>query len=570
MRAPLAQSILLFIFLSSCCCCLAQLGAAAADALDADVLVLGATPSGIAAGIAAANGASSRHSVHIVERLPMLGGMAVAGGVGLMNNERGVYGQGLGGRWCALNAAAYNATAPNCFPEMSVGEASFWRMVNGTANLTLSLGCTLLSVAKSGGCLTSASFQCAGRAQPLLTVTARVFVDATYDGEAMVAAGVSHAHGREGAAEFNESLAGVIVTGDPNESFGSLGIDPRWPDGTLLPGVSAEPLPPRGTADDRLMAFSFFLCGSPLAEGRALPWPRPAGYNASDFELLRRVIARYVELNRTFELSDFTEWQAYSTPANRTKILMCCGRSPVNMDQPDLNRGWATASDAQRRAMEAAHLYYLLGSLHFMATEPAVNNYTRYAVGRWGLCADEYTATGHLPPQIYVRVSNRLRGLALLTQNNINRPQAKPDSVAVGDWSFDQHIESRRAVPDPANASRWVALNEGYMRQPFSPGDWFDVPFAVMLPVRGEAANLAVSVAISATSLAYSAARIEQMFVDLGAAAGVAAALALEAGGGARGAQCAGLGSDLQDANVTAVQEVLVGVYGQRIHGPSP
>ena len=538
-------------------------------ALDVDVLIIGATPSGIAAGIAAANGVAGRHAVHIFEQLPMLGGMAVAGGVGLMNNENGVYNQGLGGRWCALNGAAYGSSKPNCFPEMFVGEASFRSMIDATANLTLSLGCRLLSVEKdAAACLTAATFLCADRPQPL-AVSARVFIDASYDGDAMVAAGATHAHGREGAGEFNESLAGVIVTGDPNESFGGLGIDPHWPDGSLLPGISAEPLPPRGTADDRLMAFSYFICGSPLAEGRAIPWARPAGYNASDFELLRRVIARYVELNRTFELSDFTEWQAYSIPnKNRTKILMCCGRAPVNMDQPDLNFGWATATYEQRRAMEAAHRYYLLGSLYFMATDPAVNNYTRYAVGRWGSCADEYVATGNFPPQIYVRISNRLRGEALLTQNNINAPQLKPDSVAVGDWTFDQHTESRRAVPDPTNASRWITINEGYMRQSFSPGVWYDVPFAVMLPRRGEANNLAVSVAISATSIAYSSTRIEQMFVDLGAAAGVAAALALEAAGQAGAGACAGLGRALQDTNVTAVQEVLVGVYGQRIHGP--
>ena len=334
---------------------------------DYDVLVIGATPSGLAAGIAAANGVSGRHSVAIFEQLTMLGGMAVAGGVGLMNNEQGVYGQGLGGQWCALNGQAYGSDKPNCFPEMSVGEASFQRMVGATANLTLRLGCRLLQVDTGSGtsCLTTAHFLCTDSTAPI-AVSARAFVDASYDGEAMVAAGVSHAHGREAASEFNESLAGVLNHTDPNESFGDLSIDPWWPDGTPLPGISSEPLPPPGTADDRLMAFSYFICGSPLAEGRALPWPQPPGYNARDFELLRRVIARYVELNRTFELSDFTEWQAYATPANRTKILMCCGRAPVNMDQPDLNYGWATATYEQRQAMEAAHRYYLLGSLYFM------------------------------------------------------------------------------------------------------------------------------------------------------------------------------------------------------------
>ncbi len=97
--------------------------------------------------------------------------------------------------------------------------------------------------------------------------------------------------------------------------------------------------------------------------------------------------------------------------------------------------------------MEAAHRDYLLGSLYFMANDPAVNNYTRYAIGRWGMCNDEYVAAGNFPPQIYVRISNRLRGVALLTQNNINHPQARADSVAVGNWEFDRAFTAHPLTP---------------------------------------------------------------------------------------------------------------------------
>ncbi len=535
-----------------------------ASSSDYDVVIFGGTPSGIAAGIAAANGVAQRHTVRIFEELTMIGGMAVAGGVGLMNSEANVYGQGIGGQWCALNGQAYNLSKPECFPEMFVGEASFWKMINGTSNLTVSLGCRLLAVDKQGTCLTAGHVLCADSPQPFV-VTARVFIDATYDGDAMVVAGVSRAHGREAASEFNESLAGVILHNDTNESFDTLAINPFWPDGSLLPGISPEPLPPRGSADDRLMAFSYFICGSPLEEGHAIPWPRPPAYNSSDFELLRRVIARYQELNRTFELGDFTEFQAYKTPANRTKILMCCGRAPVNMDQPDLNLGWATAAHEQRLAMGAAHRYYLLGSLYFMATDLAVNNFTRYAIGRWGMCADEYVDHGHFPPQIYVRISNRLRGVALLTQNTLAQPQRKPDAVAMGQWEFDQHTVSRRAAQ--GKDGKWIVINEGYMRQSFAPGDWYDLPFFIMVPLPEEASNLLVSVAISSTSIAYSSTRIEQQFVDLGAAAGVAAALAVEAAANDGNGACS---IAVQGTNVTAVQEVLVRKYNQRIHGPPP
>lgn len=546
----------------------ASSSASSSSSLAVDVLIYGGNAAGIAAGIAAANGVGSRHVVHIFEPLGMLGGMAVAGGVGLMNNQDGVYGQGIGGRWCALNGAAYNSKSPNCFPEMKVGQKSFETMIDATSNLTLSLGCHMISVTTNSACLSSVTFMCANGT---VTVSAAVFIDASYDGDIMVAAGVSHTSGREASSEYNESLAGVNLLNETNENFEHLDIDPYWPDGTLLKGISNEALPPVGTADDRLMAFSFFFCASPLADGNAIPWPMPTGYNASDFELLRRVIEKYKEQGHVFELSDFSESATYSTPANITKLLLCCGRAPVNMDQPDLNRGWATATYEERRVMEEAHRYYLLGSLYFMSNDPRVSNFTRYAIGRWGLCADEYVGFDNLPPQIYVRISNRMQSDTFLTQNTLWNPQTRADGIAVGHWEYDQHTESRRAIIDPLNATRSIVINEGYFRAGGS--NWYDLPFSVMCPKRGEVNNLLVPVAISVSSVAYASARIEQMYLDAGAAAGVAAALALEGNGGGGGGQradvvCPALAIMMQDTNVTAVQNALVHLYGQRIHGP--
>ncbi len=54
--------------------------------------------------------------------------------------------------------------------------------------------------------------------------------------------------------------------------------------------------------------------------------------------------------------------------------------------------------------------------------------------------------------------------------------------------------------------------------------------------------------------------------MDLGTAAGVAASLALHAQPPAAPGDCPSFA--FQDVNVTAVQEVLVGVYQQRVHGP--
>lgn len=98
---------------------------------------------------------------------------------------------------------------------------------------------------------------------------------------------------------------------------------------------------------------------------------------------------------------------------------------------------------------------------------------------------------------------------------------------------------------------------------------WYDIPFGVMVPAhRHQASNLLVPVCLSASSVAYSSARIENMFMDLGSAAGVAVAHLLDqqSPGSAVGS-CPS--KAVQDTNVSAVQEVLSNVYQQKFHGPT-
>jgi hypothetical protein len=38
---------------------------------------------------------------------------------------------------------------------------------------------------------------------------------------------------------------------------------------------------------------------------------------------------------------------------------------------------------------------------------------------RYGLCGDEFNATEHWPPQLYVRESVRLKGAVVLTQHDV-------------------------------------------------------------------------------------------------------------------------------------------------------
>ncbi len=64
-------------------------------------------------------------------------------------------------------------------------------------------------------------------------------------------------------------------------------MDPYWPDGSVLPYIESTPLPPLGSGDAKLMPYSYRACLTKNTSN-ALPFPQPPGYNASDFELLKR------------------------------------------------------------------------------------------------------------------------------------------------------------------------------------------------------------------------------------------------------------------------------------------
>jgi hypothetical protein len=238
-----------------------------------------------------------------------------------------------------------------------------------------------------------------------------------------------------------------------------------------------------------------------------------------------------------------------------------------------LSAGYVGArAPAARAAAAAAHTRYLLGALHFLASDAAVPAATRADAARYGLCGDEWAAAQpvpHWPPQLYVREGARLVNGAPLTQSSLVTPRGKADGVAVGAWYFDVHVVTR--VAD----ARGNAANEGHFRAPTAwagPGaawcraradacrnasaEWYDVPLSALLPRARDASNLVVPVALAASAVAFSSARIESMLMGTGAAAGVVARLAAEAGGA------------VQDVPVGDVQAVLVGEVGAVVHGP--
>jgi hypothetical protein len=130
-----------------------------------------------------------------------------------------------------------------------------------------------------------------GREPMLRKVYAKVFIDCSYEGDLMAAAGVSYVTGREANSLFNETYDGWQLR--DKHQFPD-GIDPYRkpgdPSSGLLWGISGDTPDSIGAADRRIQAYNFRICLTDDPANR-LPIGRPPHYNPDHYTLLLRVIA---------------------------------------------------------------------------------------------------------------------------------------------------------------------------------------------------------------------------------------------------------------------------------------
>ena len=256
-----------------------------AASFDYDVVVFGSSPAGVAAATAAS---ALGLRVALFEPLAMIGGMGAAGNLALNDGGQAAERTGLARAFARLNAKAYGLAdgAEVAHPESFVAEASFNAMLANAS--AVRLGCRLLAAAASadGASVASVTVSCVAGGP----VTARVFIDASYDADLVVALGgrVAYTAGRESNATYGESLAGARVPGWTGVG-GPRHVDALRADGSLIKYVqNISELAAPGAADDALMAFQHRMCVSGDAD--RIPWPQPDGYDAEDFELIRRAL----------------------------------------------------------------------------------------------------------------------------------------------------------------------------------------------------------------------------------------------------------------------------------------
>jgi hypothetical protein len=467
-----------------------------------DVVVYGATPSGIMASVAAA-----REGLHValVEPGKHIGGMVASG---LSHTDRGNT-ETIGGipREFFEGVGRHYREAVEWSFEPHVASQVFDGMLR-SAHVAVFVGARLR---KPDGVVKQSD-----RIVRILTKDGRSFaaaefVDATYEGDLLAESGASNTWGRESRAQYGESLAGVLATQRMDLQFRAK-VSPYAADGSLLPGVSPLPKGRLGQADKKIPSYNFRLCVT-TDKNNQVPFPMPAGYAPRQYELLARYLPILEKtLGRPLEMKDVFLME--SLKGDKWDLN---NMGAISTDDTGANWKFPTASDAERAAIFTQHQAYEEGLLYFLAHDPRVPASLHAVVDSYRLAKDEFTDTDHWPWQLYIRESRRMIGEYVFTQHDVLENRTKADSIGMGSYQLDSHNVQRVVTADG------FVENEGDYYVDTAP---YEIPYRSIVPRPDEVVNLAVPVCMSASHAAYGTIRQEPVYMILGQAAGTAAAIA--------------------------------------------
>ena len=343
---------------------------------------------------------------------------------------------------------------------------------------------------------------------------AKMFIDATYEGDLMAKAGVQYMVGREANARFGETLNGVRAV-TPSHQFG-VAVDPYVkagdPQSGLLPFVQPGDGGAPGAGDRCVQAYNFRLCLTNDPANR-LPIAPPAGYDARKFELFGRYMEALVAADKKPTLKTFLKIDMV-TPT-KTDIN---NNGAFSTDFIGASYDYPEADYATRATIWQAHEDYVRGVLTFLATDPRVPENVRTEMQQWGFCRDEFQDTGGFPNAMYVREARRMLGAYVMTEKNCRGAEKADDAVGLGAYNMDSH-NCQRLVKNGR------VENEGDVQVGVKP---YPISYRSIIPPAEECTNLSVPVALSATHIAYGSIRMEPVFMILGQSAATAAAMAID------------------------------------------
>ena len=487
-------------------------GAKEDQPIQCEVVVVGATPSGIAASVAAAR---CGHSVLLVEAEDHIGGIVTNG---LTNSDIGNT-QAAGGlfheftrrvlRYYQSFDGTTNPDSPNVkrcrngyWFESAVAERIFNELLTDQqGKITLLLSHEVQQASVEKGVLKAITVIDRNHPGQHQTIQSKVFIDATYEGDLAALAKVPYRVGREGRDAYGEPHAGMVFV--------------RFSLTELLPGST-------GAADAAIQAFCFRFHMTKNPANR-VPVEKPKDYRRDDYQAMLADL-RSGKINQLQQVIQF-----YQMPNDRYEINSNhpdpkTGVPSESLDLAEENWHWPEATLAERRRIYQRYLAHNVGLIWCLQNDSDIPAALREEARQFGWCKDAWATNGHLPRQVYVREGRRILGAYPLTEHDGNvdpklqRTQVRPDSVAIAEFPFDSHGCHRFALDHPG-------VREGYI---FIPHEPLQIPYGVLVPQRVD--GLLVTVACSTSHVGYQALRMEPVFMALGEAAGIAAHVALKRG----------------------------------------
>lgn len=497
-----------------------------------DLLVLGGNPGGCTAAITAARAGLS---VLLLEPTGALGGHNANGVFAFDTGDPATLGP-IAREFAEMVRQHYQNTntqdpvlSQRRDPvwESSVAAMAWAALCDSTDNLTVELGAVPVAATRIGRRINDVTWERAQspagdlRAGPepvdAHQVSPLLIIDASYEGDILEWAAIPHRLGREPRSAA-EPHAGRIYTSD--RQMGPGGILPF----SVLPGST-------GDGDDKVMAFAarlhcrWFDDSSPEAAHRiAVP---SATYDPSRYRW------------------DPRAWTDGGDPVWFTGIELLVGdkvllsRTVSGNDVAGPATDYIQAHPRVRHRFRQAIVDHALDFLYFVQNDGGCPTL--------GLATDEFSDHDNIPYRVYAREGRRLLGVATLTETDLSpflsgdgvRPAPQPHSIAVGDWA----IESRAVTDILEPGYTWP---EGWFFDRFSRAP-HQIPYQCL--VSPDVDNLACCGPLSASHLAFSAIRVEATRMNLGAAAGLAAALAAKSRND----------SGFTGISITALQAQLIG-----------
>jgi hypothetical protein len=365
---------------------------------------------------------------------------------------------------------------------------------------------------------------------------AKMFIDATYEGDLMAKAGVSYTLMREGNAKYGERYNGIyydpkfkprtnhLKPGPNGRVKGGQGVwDRDLPlDPYVVPGDRGSGLLPLlqtgepglpGEAAPGVQAYCFRLCLTTNAN--RIPIARPAGYDPGRYELVARFIAACQAIGDDMDLRWFSKYDPL--PDGKWDF----NTATFGGNLPGASWEWPEATYARRGQIAKEHETYHRGLLHFLGTDPRVPSRVREEMKRFGLPPDEFTDNGGWPHQLYIREARRMVSDFVMTEHHTFGRQAAPNSVALGSYGTDTH-EIRRIVRDGA------VIREGKTAGGRGGAPPYPIGYGAIVPKAAECENLFVTFALSASHTAFSSIRMEPVFMATSQSAATAACSAID------------------------------------------